>query len=835
MDLFTRYRTYFVMFVIFAFVSFFLFKYLEQTMTRKETFSSDDNGWNNDTLPLTIKSEAAEPTTYRNEPSEGIKKDNVDGTAFCPISKNGDRSCQFQRVDRLEGFVNPVTDILRNTPNLPIWKDPQSKHKWSPLSKRPTIITWGELKRLAAKTEKKLDIANISFSFWIFFDEALGKTRPYTSIFQISQQISSPNQTTNPYLQDTSLAVLGWERRPVLRFVYMTDEHTLKTGNDFSNESDLYGGNQIGYNHVPSFIVITIQNNVIRLNMDGVEQNTFGSGYVLPPNDDYVLSSGITFLPNNATPVGISVRDFHIYGEYLPTSHIQSMYNHTKNDILSARGWDQSKIGFLEGFTNGGNFFKQAIETFTTGSISMNNNNDFSAAATVDQNDINRYDEYLKAYQRDFAQMVIESKQIAISNPSFGFKDTKLRTLDGNSCYRDNGKTEPSNFQKPPQHDKYSIHKAELELKTTKTIFSRKLGYSYKTTTNSYDMTYQLNVVLKAIQDGRKVTVEDKYKLKPFKLHIHLKNGWNTNYLNIPLTGENKDNTTFTMVFTPGEEKTFYKKMADAIRCYNKLDHVWDRSNDTCVEKEGNSGLTCGISAPKCVNYVSDYKWGKCAVDKANNVFDRQLESVQIEDFSMRNLSSVNLDASKDEFLELNVDPDKETDIMFSDQGTTISMWFKVDPERRKTTGEWCRILDFCNKEWVKTSDDILIAIDGDSTMGGKIIFGAKVSVSGSTAYDSESISQVMNNKWHHIAWVMTPDRAGLPAHWILYHNGKPLGIRDRPYPPKKVRNTKVIGGPAAVPWDHYWGPSIADFKIYKGILTHAQIWKLYSVNNVIE
>jgi hypothetical protein len=820
MDRFTRYRTLLVMFVLFSFVSFFLFTYLEQTFNHfKEPFAAENeelykDGWDTGaTLFISDKYPVYDTKRYSTQKKKinsavvnnGKCNDTCNKQPECTDSEpgkwyntckmtdtNGDCYCQFKRVQ--EGFTSIIDDILKNTPNLPIWRDLESHNKWSPLTARPNIIPWRELKKTAALSEKTLDIANISFSFWIYFDEALGKTRPYTSIFQISKQNGAVNKTTNPYVQNNSIAVIGWNNRPVLRFV----TGNKSSSNNFSDESDLYGGNQIGYNHIPSFVFITIQNNVIRLHVDGVEKNVFDNGYISPPSDDFVLSSGITFLPNGKTPDGISIRDFHIYGEFISGSRIKSIFDYVKSDVLSARGWDQNNVGrtLEEGFSNSNS------NTLTFAEAASSKIRNPEQELVINKDVIN-------------SDPSFGSKDVVISNISFGLEDTKLRTLDGIPCYRNHGEDAPANYQKHLEYDTYTVYKVELETRVTK----------------SEDATSRINMVLKEIQNGKTVTVEPDYKNEPFKLHIHLKNGWRDGPMIIKPQAGNKDATTFTMTYIPGEEETFYGKMAEAIKCYNKLDHVWDRDRKTCVATEKSVLRTCGFSAPKCENYIATKKWGRCATDNKNNVFEKETESFQIEDYSYRNLNFVALDGSKEEFLEVNIDPAKEQEIMFSNKGTTIAMWFKVDPEIRKNDKNWCRLLDFSNKEWINTSDDLVIAINAaDSTLGGQLKFGAKVN-GGNMVWNNTAITQVLNNTWHHIVWVLSPETEDLPAQWILYHNGKPLATEQHPYPPQTVRNTKVIGGPAASPVDQFWGPSIAEFKIYQGILNNSQIWKLYSKN----
>ena len=89
--------------------------------------------------------------------------------------------------------------------------------------------------------------------------------------------------------------------------------------------------------------------------------------------------------------------------------------------------------------------------------------------------------------------------------------------------------------------------------------------------------------------------------------------------------------------------------------------------------------------------------------------------------------------------------------------------------------------------------------------------------------------SQMLNNEWHHIAWVMDKER----SQWRIYHHGRPIGHSDnRPYPQNIHRQTKIVGGPG-VDWDEFWQPDIADFRIYGKALEDKDIKDIYLENSV--
>lgn len=717
--------------------------------------------------------------------------------------------CTFKRVvvheQPIENFmsIGAYNHIMKNTPNLPIWKDPLSENRWSKLTKRTNITTWGKLKKSASKLDKTLDMANISFSFWVYFDEALGKTRPYVSIFQFSKQMDT--NSGDFYVRDTALVVLAEYRKPVLRICYFDGGWQRDDNSSWSTESDMYGSNNIGYNHLPSFVFITIQSNVIRLYVDGIEQNKYSKGYISQPSNDYILSSGVTYMPKNQDPKGISIRDFQIYAETVPKSSIETIYNYVK-DIVPARGW-------TEGFSS-------TIESFATDRF---DDKTFSQASIRDMNDNLQYSDLnsnihssVKTFADRFEMIKVGSQTVTITNPSIGLEDTKLRTPDGTSCYRNYDEKTPSNYQTHPEYNTYHVSKVERVIGGVTT-----------------DVTDRIREVLKEIEKGKQVLVESDVNLKNFLLHIQLKNGWKDGLMDITPHVANRDNNTFTMYYNASRVSEFYDTMSKQIKCNNKLDTDWlgHVGKNTCAETEDAPIKTCGSSAPKCENYIATYKWGKCTAETNNNGFARQTETLQTEDNPSRNLDFVKLDGLKEEFLELNIDPVKEKDIMFSDQGTTIAMWFKIDPANNKPDRSSCRLLEFCDKQWTNTKNDVIINID--SKMGGTLRVGIRVEGynQNNVTWSNMSSTQVLDNKWHHIVWMLKPRGPIKPSYWVLYHNGKPLGLELHPYPPQTVRNTKIIGGPAASPVDHFWGPSIADFKIFKGILNPEQIWKLYSMN----
>ena len=87
--------------------------------------------------------------------------------------------------------------------------------------------------------------------------------------------------------------------------------------------------------------------------------------------------------------------------------------------------------------------------------------------------------------------------------------------------------------------------------------------------------------------------------------------------------------------------------------------------------------------------------------------------------------------------------------------------------------------------------------------------------------------TQILDNKWHHIAWVLSPGDDTNSPHWKIYHNGFLLKTIEKSYPVNKDRNIKMIGG-SAFHEDAFWGPSIGEFRIYNAIIDENTMKNIY-------
>ena len=328
MDLFTRFRTILVMFVLISFVSFLVGRYFYDSVQIKIIEHSPGHSPGHSlghspghslghspghSLGHSL-GHSPEPASISISKVAGVDPVSHWGSAldyFCPFEKEG------------FGFSSILNNVVNDTPNIPIWSDHDSSANFFKLSHyRPNIVTWGSLKKKAAFYKKKLLVGNMSFSFWIIFDETVKERRP-TSIFKISDP-------TNPFYMP--LRVIASKTNPTLEISYMTDKLLKTESQSISSENDLYGGNEIGFK--PTFVFITIQNNLIRLVLDGVEQNKFGEDIIFEPGDNFVIGSGGSD-PGNMQSYGISFRDFKIYAEHVQTTHAKTIFDKEKQNIYA--------------------------------------------------------------------------------------------------------------------------------------------------------------------------------------------------------------------------------------------------------------------------------------------------------------------------------------------------------------------------------------------------------------------------------------------------------------------------------------------------------------------
>ena len=142
--------------------------------------------------------------------------------------------------------------------------------------------------------------------------------------------------------------------------------------------------------------------------------------------------------------------------------------------------------------------------------------------------------------------------------------------------------------------------------------------------------------------------------------------------------------------------------------------------------------------------------------------------------------------------------------------GLSYACWFKADP----SNGNFARIFDFATGE---DNSNIIMFIYGGA-------IGLAVFSGTATLYEPfNSTAFINNNIWTHIVWTLTN-----PTGWNIYVNGVLYTqYSTAPYPPAMTRTNNYI---ARSNWsaDPYFTGSIADFRVYDGVITQSTVTSIY-------
>lgn len=223
-----------------------------------------------------------------------------------------------------------------------------------------------------------------------------------------------------------------------------------------------------------------------------------------------------------------------------------------------------------------------------------------------------------------------------------------------------------------------------------------------------------------------------------------------------------------------------------------------------------------------CINFTYGKQDGKCSAATAPKM---EIETITLDGTFERKISFTSLDGSKKEYLDMtSIKRSQERDIMFSPDGTSILFWIKLDPSKRKDNTNWVRLLNFGNREWENLKDDVGIAINNDLSRDGLIFYHDS---NGNRTTADNFGTQILDNKWHHIAWILSPGNDTTSPFWNIYHNGSLLKTIQKAYPLNKFRNVKMIGG-SAFQKDIFWGPKIGEFRMYNTILDEITMKNIY-------
>ena len=793
MDLFSKNRTFLVLFGILVIFIIIILQYFGYSFV--ETFKLEQDypdEWN-DGVKINIRSWKQGSQKYKRQ--DLPFKSNFNGEAKCNdlckkqpecVDKGNDwknectaeyssvdRSCYcaFQKVEAFS-TMNPFKRLcneMKVCPSWPLDNSAWNTTSWTPIVRKNNIATW--------KDTSISDINNMSMSFWIYFDESLGETRPMTSIIQIAKPSYKGDSDWKG--KDRYIGVFALPERPVLSIRTMTDnDENIGDDTEFSNDKDGIGGYEIGYKPIPSFVVITFKNGVCTYYKNGKFQNRYGKYPILPPPEDAVLMSGITYNPYNAEAKGISIKDFRMYDRAILGHDIEILYDGIQHSGVS------ENFETIRGAEPESTVINMNVEN----AITNKSKNYMEASWKNKDNNLISSSFFVNKYKNEVINEGFETAAPIQSN-KITMENLVLRSSTAQKCNRSKGASERANNQQSVNHGKPIIAKAIVHFRNR----------------SSADFTQLIQNTLNMIDSDPNFNPSSGHEqlLDSVRIEIHIVHVWSRHLKKFEIEYSNI--------------KEFkWKILADRIKCLNSDDHSWDNANSKC-NFEGHQYI-CTDSAPTCVNYTSWIRWGNCS---AANPLVYKSETITIENGRKKQIKYVDLAAANEGHLDIVVDDEKEKQVLFGPNGTTISMWFRVNPEKRKNTTKWCRLLNFGNRRWRWLDDEVCVAIEGDMTRD-RLVFNVNGRIAGKG-------SQVLDNDWHHIAWVMDKER----SQWRYYHHGRSIGHSDNMiYPENKPRHLKMVGGPG-VDWDDFWGAHIADFRIYGKALEDNEIRNIYFENSV--
>ncbi len=146
--------------------------------------------------------------------------------------------------------------------------------------------------------------------------------------------------------------------------------------------------------------------------------------------------------------------------------------------------------------------------------------------------------------------------------------------------------------------------------------------------------------------------------------------------------------------------------------------------------------------------------------------------------------------------------------------GLSFAFWFKADPSNGTYNGRYSRILDFGNG----SGKENIIVFFYDGNIGLSLFQG------GSEYKKYDTISNITNNTWYHVAWTIDKSRG-----WNIYVNGiLTKTYSDGYYPKSMMRNYQYIGKSN---WgvDPYFTGCIADFRVYNTAITQTEVTEIFN------
>lgn len=814
MDLFTKNRTFLVMFAILIILIIFIIHYI-RNFREKEGFLDCDTHTKNyphewtegNRINIDGNYRTGQPERYHSyEKGGGPLKDGVSGAGECEkickaqdecyngcntcdsiyISNDENCYCQFKNVR--EGFTAMDELIAINT-SLPStvkssWADSYTNGKWRPVDSRIAKNVDGS--QTQWKDLGVQDRNYMSLSFWIVFNEPTQSSNifKWRSIFQITNKDYKAGQPWEN--KDRYVGLWGKESEPILHISSMTDGSVGEGSDDFEKHN-------AGYGNSPTFVVLTFEPKKYTLylypNHKNLNKSPFTYSYshdYLKPPDDAILQFGIYGLP------GIAIRDFKIYNQTLKQENIDIVYEgikHSHGGILEGfSGIKNTLVEFKNSVNNFFNFSNYESFTDNTGddgkkfynALTSSTTNSEGSEATVQRN--------TKLWREKIPKFLKIQSMNNNFKVNLGLKRRTMHTAS-QCVYNQDGTI--VNKQENSRAGNLLIEYAEGSDKN-----------------GNFEAT---DCVRKAIAGSDQ---ECKEKMQGFsKIKIRI---------------AHPSNLRDTLVIEKTYEKPYnIEAIKEDIRKANS-DRLPDDSAKKCPPQQVCNDYYSffRFSKPDVFENITKVynvsRFGACYSD--DNAVMNKTADVELKTGKIRKINYVNLDGSKKEHLEIS------NPVVFGQNGVTISMWIKVHPDERSRMGtiNWFRLLNFGNPYTGSLKDEVVIAIHGD-TMRDALSFYVNNSTPqmNETHHSSHGIRQVMDNTWHHIVWKIT-NRGDDSAEWAFYHNGEHTFSFIHGYPTNVARSVQRIGAPA-VWWDPHFNCSIGEVEIHTRTLIDNEIWHLYT------
>jgi hypothetical protein len=365
MDIFSRNRTFLVIFAILVIFVIFIMQSVKENS--KELFSNlidnypQPNYDNGEPINIRKNSKTFNPRArYRSDRlfsdyqmsrqrcDTQCKKQpecNPIENNECTISYNDlDKSCycQFRKKDATtEGFEDRITasDFAKNTliqlPNLaPVVQYNTSKDKCEPL-KKVTLGKWSDFK-IRSRNE-------MSYSFWIYFNESelSTKTRRYTEILRLYDQGTKYGDGRDRY---TLIHI--YESSPVLQI----RSCTVNNVNDTVSREDELKNHRIGFPNTPTWVCITFGDGVMKVYFNKELKTHHQTDTYYEPQPDSILVLG-----KSNDNEGIYMSQFRLYDKTLSDDDVNALYESATPPPCNAL------TSTSEGFTGS---FKQLFSIF---------------------------------------------------------------------------------------------------------------------------------------------------------------------------------------------------------------------------------------------------------------------------------------------------------------------------------------------------------------------------------------------------------------------------------------------------------------------------------------